>query len=414
MLRIPLVLALLPASAIAAPTFTGSVDADFTEAGVQVVVDDGGYGDRDVGVPLFYPLGTTSGWDMESFSVYYDATSDVLYVGFDTYGIAGDCEGDGDPGTGPLALGGLDWPNMQSTETFTFSLDLDQDGQYDVIAGLPLFSDINGYSVNAFSGPAGLPLMPFLSFGGALPAHQGAVFGNPSASAPHIEFTITGISTLPSSGLDTDGMADVSAFMGSLEDDGIGEDFIHGSIEIQRCGDGRLSPWEECDDGNSTSGDGCDASCVIEYCGDGVVQPGEECDGSADCADDCTLLPEDGGCTVTIGWYKTHSSYATNPNLQIAWPIDEDTTLCGKTWYEILWTQPRGDAWTILAHQWIGATLNVANGASSTAAVDGALAAGELLLEQCSVPKSKRGTATSLAGTLDSYNNGYTGPGHCD
>ncbi|MFQ5515755.1 MAG: DUF4215 domain-containing protein, partial [Myxococcota bacterium] len=46
------------------------------------------------------------------------------------------------------------------------------------------------------------------------------------------------------------------------------------------CGDARLGPGEECDDGNSLSGDGCSVYCVREFCGDAIVQRdlGEECD----------------------------------------------------------------------------------------------------------------------------------------
>lgn len=45
-----------------------------------------------------------------------------------------------------------------------------------------------------------------------------------------------------------------------------------------KCGDAILDPGEECDDGNNTNGDGCDAACNREKCGDGVLQGGEECD----------------------------------------------------------------------------------------------------------------------------------------
>jgi len=56
------------------------------------------------------------------------------------------------------------------------------------------------------------------------------------------------------------------------------------------CGDGLVRCYEECDDGNTVSGDGCDASCRREFCGDGIVQGGlgEECDdGNTSSGDGC-------------------------------------------------------------------------------------------------------------------------------
>jgi len=41
---------------------------------------------------------------------------------------------------------------------------------------------------------------------------------------------------------------------------------------------GRGCSFEECDDGNTTPGDGCDQYCFSEACGNHVVQAGEECD----------------------------------------------------------------------------------------------------------------------------------------
>lgn len=62
------------------------------------------------------------------------------------------------------------------------------------------------------------------------------------------------------------------------------------------CGDWTVDEGEQCDDGNRTSGDGCDSSCQLETpasCGDYTVNDGEECDdgpsGSELCDSDCTL-----------------------------------------------------------------------------------------------------------------------------
>ncbi len=45
------------------------------------------------------------------------------------------------------------------------------------------------------------------------------------------------------------------------------------------CGNGSPDPGEQCDDGNTVSGDGCSSNCTNEpVCGNGVPDPGEECD----------------------------------------------------------------------------------------------------------------------------------------
>jgi len=55
------------------------------------------------------------------------------------------------------------------------------------------------------------------------------------------------------------------------------------------CGDGTVNcsqcTTEECDDGNTTSGDGCSSACVCENtCGDGILEaPCEECDPGYEC-----------------------------------------------------------------------------------------------------------------------------------
>lgn len=64
------------------------------------------------------------------------------------------------------------------------------------------------------------------------------------------------------------------------------------------CGDGNQVPSEECDDGNTANGDGCNSMCEVEYCGDGVVNNNgtEECDGTdgigahQSCSPGCELI----------------------------------------------------------------------------------------------------------------------------
>src|SRR5204863_4130061 len=100
---------------------------------------------------------------------------------------------------------------------------------------------------------------------------------------------------------------------------------------------------------------------------------------------------------------KTHNASGHGP-LHVAWPISENTRICNRTWLTILNTAPQGNAWYILAQQWIGARLNQAAGASSTADITAALAASESLLASscntCSISHINLSRATDLARLL--------------
>jgi hypothetical protein len=131
----------------------------------------------------------------------------------------------------------------------------------------------------------------------------------------------------------------------------------------------------------------------------------------------CCNNGENSGCTLTQGYWKTHSKYAKNKALKVAWPISEDSMICGKTWYNILHTSPKGgDAWTILAHQYIAAQLNVASGASTGTFIDSVIAQStNMLTNNCSgIQSDDRQQALEYSLVLDNYNNGFTGPGHCE
>jgi cysteine-rich repeat protein len=76
--------------------------------------------------------------------------------------------------------------------------------------------------------------------------------------------------------------------------DGCGPDCL---LEGVTCGDGVTSGNEECDDGNTTPGDGCSDICTIESetCGNGTAEAGEECDGADLNGRDCTSFGFTGG-----------------------------------------------------------------------------------------------------------------------
>jgi hypothetical protein len=151
------------------------------------------------------------------------------------------------------------------------------------------------------------------------------------------------------------------------------------------------------------------------------------------------------GCTYTQGYWKTHSIHGPAGPADDGWYTEmgpyppgvdgpEGPILDGPdaqlfdngTWLEAFNTPPQGgNAWYILAHQWMAAYLNFYNGAGSggTAVVDW-ITNGAALLDAYDqydageplIPKDSadRGEAIWLAGLLGDYNEGLIGPGHCD
>jgi hypothetical protein len=181
----------------------------------------------DVGLPSSAPDGTLSGWDITDLRLTYDGATDTMRVRISVRTILGDADGDGGPGVSSAWLaanGGFDIPNLGSSETAAVFFDLNEDGDYDVIAGISGSTDYYGFSVNIFSGS----FFPPFNFGTPLPGNTGSISPNPSATDPDLEFTIVNWSTLPGH----DGSPDfcVGAFLGSEQDDGVGEDFVYACV----------------------------------------------------------------------------------------------------------------------------------------------------------------------------------------
>jgi hypothetical protein len=164
-------------------------------------------------------------------------------------------------------------------------------------------------------------------------------------------------------------------------------------------------------------------------CGENIVKNTvsfETNDTGATGSDDHTVIVTvacNEGCTLTQGYWKTHSDRGPAP-YDDAWKnlgVSEEDTLffkSGKTWYQVFWTPPAGNVYYSLAHQYMAAKLNILNGASSTPAVDAAIAGAEALfnaqgVNDTTLSKAERTAALAYAATLDNYNNGLIGPGHC-
>ncbi len=135
------------------------------------------------------------------------------------------------------------------------------------------------------------------------------------------------------------------------------------------------------------------------------------------------------GCTLTQGYWKTHSSYGPASKPDATWNLlpgglGPDTVffLSGASWYQVFWTAPAGNAYYNLAHQYMAARLNILDGASAPASVADAITAATALFNaytpaQIAALKGSdalRKQFVDLAGILGSYNEGLIGPGHCD
>lgn len=128
-------------------------------------------------------------------------------------------------------------------------------------------------------------------------------------------------------------------------------------------------------------------------------------------------------CTLTLGYWKTHSKYGPAP-YDPGWSDYEDVLFfsSGKTFIQVLHQPPQGNPYYILAHQYIAAFLNVLNGSSPDIVhpdfsdILEVLTQAQLLFNAYSPTddlKKVKNQFTGLAKILDDYNNGLIGPGHC-
>ncbi len=118
-------------------------------------------------------------------------------------------------------------------------------------------------------------------------------------------------------------------------------------------------------------------------------------------------------CTFTQGFWKTHPE---------AWPVGSLTL--GTVSYSaaqliLIFNQPAaGNGLLSMAHQLIAAKLNIAQGATAPAGVLAAIASADALIGSLVAPPIGAGSlspasTSGLTSTLDDFNQGITGPGHC-
>jgi hypothetical protein len=137
------------------------------------------------------------------------------------------------------------------------------------------------------------------------------------------------------------------------------------------------------------------------------------------CIDLLTGVCGSAGCTYTQGYWKTHSKYGPAKRDSNWNCVGEDTAFfnSGSTWYQVLNSTPAGgNAYYILAKQYIAAKLNQCKGAD-TSVISSDLTTAQNLLSTYT-PTSTLSAAVrqqflNTATKLDNYNKGIIGPGHC-
>ena len=128
----------------------------------------------------------------------------------------------------------------------------------------------------------------------------------------------------------------------------------------------------------------------------------------------------DGGCTYTQGFWATHGPIPVGNNENL-WPVTSldvgSVTYTDLQLLSIFNTPAQGNGLLTLAHQLIAAKLNVANGADSTDIAqvisDADALIGSLVVPPIGGGFLAPGATSTLVQALADYNEGVTGPGHC-
>jgi len=193
-------------------TFTGNVANDFnpaTNPGVVVIPHS------DVPVHIdqiewMNQAGLVSGWNIKDIRLDYDPTHDTMYVGVNTFGIAGDVDGKGLIGKPDPQLtdsGGSNPANFGGGKAMAVGF-APLNGVFDrnappapvIVAGVSgvkaqAGAGLDGFSVAKGKGDGQAPYDLVSSFGARIP-NSGNLAFDPSAAHPGFEFTITNFSKI--------------------------------------------------------------------------------------------------------------------------------------------------------------------------------------------------------------------------
>jgi hypothetical protein len=141
--------------------------------------------------------------------------------------------------------------------------------------------------------------------------------------------------------------------------------------------------------------------------------------------------PQPHGCSLTIGYWKTHGGFGPQPDYVSQYlpiwlgtasgsqSINVNTGLIANNILSMSTYGTSSNGITKLYAQMLGAKLSIANGADGSAIAATISAADAWLAihswtEWSSLSKSTQKQVLGWMTTFDNYNNGLIGPGHCD
>jgi hypothetical protein len=217
--------------------FTGNAANDFnpnTNSSVDVLPVDANPLLNIAETPYMLANNRITGWAVKDVRLAM-GSSGTLSVGVNSYGIAGDADGNGNPGAADpndsnFQHGGQDLPNFGGTKSITLALaglnasNPSQPGTPILVAGVPgdkstAGSGLDGFTVASYAGKnAGIED----NYGATLTGHVGNLAFNPSASTPDFEFTIPNFTSIP--GLNASSGFWVKLYSGSADDGAVGEE----------------------------------------------------------------------------------------------------------------------------------------------------------------------------------------------
>jgi cysteine-rich repeat protein len=185
------------------------------------------------------------------------------------------------------------------------------------------------------------------------------------------------------------------------------------------CGNGELDATELCDDGNTSSGDGCRADCSkLEVCGDAFADVGEGCDdGNTNPADGCDACrPNAWSATAVVGGNANARTVGMSNPHGIARDLRGNLYIADTDAHQILRVAPNGVTVTVAGTGTFGFSgdggfaSNAQLNAPEAIAVDGL---GNLYIADSGNFRVRRvdrnGIITTLAGL--GFSSGSTGDG---